>query len=301
VAWQLSNEVLYHAPRDLTRGELAVLMVIAEGARVETRRYPTSREGLAALARLSESGLRNVLRRLRDRDLEVRVPNGRTGADGRPLYAVPGTVVTYQLPHFRPADGAPVGGPESTTPGGAPGAVDNSTAPEGKGGSDNPPAIHKRGSHEQRGGHPVAGRGAVVDPPPRCREPVDAPAPAHEAAAPAVDNHPSRPADVPPLCLIHSDLLPGASVPPCRDCAELSRAWKSRRSQRNRDEVRRRRRCRACDEFGWLLGRDGRSVAPAVRCRHTSVAQKVAPRGHRPPGDSPTARPTSNDPWNAHA
>lgn len=289
MAYQLVAEVLDHSPRDLTLGERAVLLVIAEGARVEHRQWAAGRTELAERAGLSTSGLRAVLRRLRDRGLDVRMPNGRVGADGRPLYAVPGSVVTYRLPAFLPAGDMGAGGQE-------PSPVDNPDPATPKGGTGNPPAIHKGGTECAQGGHSVAPRGATSAPPPRSRGSVGAPAPVHAPAREAAD------AGSPPRCPEHCDLPAAVRGPGCRDCAELRRAWAAERTKRNRAEVQKRRQCPACDEFGWLLGPDGTAQsAPAVRCRHTAAARRYADQittGTSPPTvnvPAQTSAPTSEN------
>lgn len=121
---------------------------------------------------------------------------------------------------------------------------------------------------------------------------------------------------VAPRCLEHADLAPGVPVPDCHSCAELRRAWSSRRTELVRAEARTRRDCRACDELGWLHAPSAHGehvpVEPAVRCRHTAVERQralTAPAADTPPtaeehsgaggrhgrGDVPPA-PASTDP-----
>jgi hypothetical protein len=100
MAWQLVQEVLRSRPGTFTLAERAVLIALAEDARSATKRTTSmTRAELMKAADLSESGVRGALRRLRDRNLDPRVPmEGRKDRHGNPVYAVPGHAVTYKLP-----------------------------------------------------------------------------------------------------------------------------------------------------------------------------------------------------------
>lgn len=325
MAWQLTIDVRDNAPR-LSLGERAVLLAIAEQVRmgdVHTRRTPPlSNSDLAKFSGLTASGLRAALRRLRDRGLEVRVPlDGRVGKDGRPMFAVPGVLGTYELPVFDrglsallgtpPADGCSglaepgeaADGAHSGTDDAAPGdgtttadaapadstaeqlveGVDDLLTSDDKGGTTCPPTNDKGGTGcPDRGARDDGLRGARDARPSRPGVPVRGGARVREAGTgPAVDAGTPAPAiaaeldrigTVAPRCIQHGDLPADARVPSCPECASLGRAHRSRRSEVVREEARRRRRCTSCDELGWLLDTDGRTlVAPARRCTHTTV------------------------------
>lgn len=94
------------AASELTLAERAVLMVIAERGHEKTRdawRHRADEDNLydriRKAAKLSEKGLSSVLRRLRDRGLEVRVPI-KEGKDGRPIFAYEGMAMRFRLPEF---------------------------------------------------------------------------------------------------------------------------------------------------------------------------------------------------------
>jgi len=100
VAYELVSEVLDFAPADVTSAELVVLLAIADGARRHDRPGRPARTwdgDLAVAARIKPGSLGRVLQRLRDRDLEVRVPV-RVDTSGRHVYAHPGRHTTYRLP-----------------------------------------------------------------------------------------------------------------------------------------------------------------------------------------------------------
>ncbi|AEA27882.1 hypothetical protein Psed_5755 [Pseudonocardia dioxanivorans CB1190] len=326
MAWQLTAEIHAHAPR-MSLGERAVLLAIAEQARVETRRTPPlGRDELAERAGLSIHGLRSAIRRLRDRGLEVRVPlPGRTSSDGRPMFAVPGVRTTYILPTFESgltalltpqapgasdctgtadetlsdahspqhdvvdAEGASAAVDAAAEP------VDNSLTSDDKGGTSCPPAIHKGGTtYPARGVRDASQRGVRDASPFRTGVPVRAGARVREAdqaaavdnsAAPGIAAELERIGTVPPRCLDHADLAPSERPPSCPECASLRREHKARRSEVIRGEARRRRRCRGCDDLGWVLGPDGHALSdPAIRCTHPTVST---------PSTSPTSTNTT--------
>jgi hypothetical protein len=313
MAWQLTEDVRDNAPR-MSLGERAVLLAIAEQARVETRRTPPlGSEQLAEYAGLSKDGLRSALRRLRNRGLEVRMPlPGRVGKDGRPMFAVPGVRTTYVLPTFdsglaalltpqapgasectgsadetlsdphSPQHDTVHAGDTSAAVGAVAEPVDNSLTSDDKGGTSCPPAIHKGGTtYPARGVRDASQRGVRDASPFRTGVPVRAGARVREAdQTPAVDNSATpgiaaeldRIGTVPPRCLDHADLAPSERPPSCPECASLRREHKARRSEVIRGEARRRRRCRSCDDLGWVLGPDGHALSdPAIRCTHPTV------------------------------
>lgn len=295
MAWQLTEEVYAHAPAGLTLSERAVLLVIAEEARADTRGCPLARAELVRRAGLSVDGVRAALRRLRDRGLEVRVPlEGRVDRVGNPVFAVPGLVSRYRLPVFAPA----VSGDVVTEPAGA---VDN---PNVRGVRD--------ASLESEGGYDVPGKGGTTYPgrgvrdTPRLRStrssvttggtreqlddrPVDnppsppAPDPTQTATIPGLlVAVPAGVPDEPPRCARCSRLPPDVDQD-CRTCGRLRKRWlrdraalDDARRQALTDEAEQRAAaaaagddCAWCDEHRWRLAYPGGPpVEPALRCDH---------------------------------
>ncbi len=93
--------VLDLAPDVLGSPERLVLVVIAENVRDgDPQRMTWPGFDAAVLARrsgLGARGLRQVLARLAEHGMEVRVPLG-TDKNGEPVYAVPGKASRYRLP-----------------------------------------------------------------------------------------------------------------------------------------------------------------------------------------------------------
>lgn len=105
MAYELVEEVLDHAPA-MTAAERLILVCIAEKARLPERAAKITGEELARRTggSIGERGIRQALTRLAERGLEVRVPIGYD-KHGGPVYAVPGRVRHFHVPHFRPAPG----------------------------------------------------------------------------------------------------------------------------------------------------------------------------------------------------
>ena len=106
MAWQLVEEVLDHAPGDLTPAEMLALVVIAEYCKGGSRECSKSTEDLARRMRLKIRGVQDALRRLAENKLDVRVPLG-TDKNGKPVYAHRGRVPRFKLPEFPPPEGCP--------------------------------------------------------------------------------------------------------------------------------------------------------------------------------------------------
>lgn len=92
---QIVNEVLEHAPEDLTPAQMLVLLSLAEdarekGANARQARYHSSVEHLTRRTRLKAGTVRNALAELVSRGLIVPL-NGR---------ARPGIVQHYRLPEL---------------------------------------------------------------------------------------------------------------------------------------------------------------------------------------------------------
>ena len=129
MAGRLIGEVMTYLDRhpEVTTAERLVLILIADRARLGTRRAWSSRRqdgtrdwDLARLAGMTEVGLRKVVQKLAKRWLDVRVPHG-WDSNGTPIYAHRGSQVTYRLPDlkdvFEPKGdpwGPPFGAEEST-------------------------------------------------------------------------------------------------------------------------------------------------------------------------------------------
>lgn len=99
MAFELVEEVLDHAPADLTPTERLVLIVIAEQARKESRLARIPSADFLRRTGVQESGLRKAFRRLAERGIDPRVAL-YTGKDGRLLYSAKGSIPHYRLPIF---------------------------------------------------------------------------------------------------------------------------------------------------------------------------------------------------------
>lgn len=102
MAIKLIAEVISYLKRDndLKPAERLVLLLIAERANEQSREAWSGGADdwqLGQLARLSPTGLRDVLQRLAQRGLEVRMALGKD-AKGRPVFAVWNRQTTYRLP-----------------------------------------------------------------------------------------------------------------------------------------------------------------------------------------------------------
>lgn len=107
---------------DITGLQRAVALEIADDANEDTRRSWAALEDLARWTGAKDTVVvRNALKRLSVAGWEFRVPIGK-GKDGRTLYAVPGTRMTFEVPPFQgvaPATPSPGSEGGSTPEGGA--------------------------------------------------------------------------------------------------------------------------------------------------------------------------------------
>lgn len=105
MAYELVEEVLDHAPA-MTPTERLILVCIAEEARLPERAAKITGERMMRRvgSEVGERGIRQALTRLAERGLEVRVPIAYDKRGG-PVYAVPGRVRHFRVPHFLPAPG----------------------------------------------------------------------------------------------------------------------------------------------------------------------------------------------------
>lgn len=97
VGYKLYRQIRDFAPQDWTSGELVVALMIADAAGEQTRRAYIEAEDLAKLCRMTASGVRKNLEKLARKGFEFRVQQGRDKS-GKPVYAVNGNGVEYQLP-----------------------------------------------------------------------------------------------------------------------------------------------------------------------------------------------------------
>lgn len=143
MGYELRRQLREALGPDITGLQRAVALEIADDANERTRRSWAALEDLARWTGAKDgSVVRNALKRLAAAGWEFRVPIGK-GKDGRALYAVPGTRMTFLVPHFeggaratpygdKGERGLPVGGAGATpqTPqGGATAPSEGAVAP----------------------------------------------------------------------------------------------------------------------------------------------------------------------------
>ncbi|MFI1580059.1 helix-turn-helix domain-containing protein [Embleya sp. NPDC020630] len=98
---RLVEEVLDHAPADLTPAERMVLVVLARYADLKTRECWPPPDLIARQSGLKADSLRKTFQRLAARNLEVRVVIDKD-RNGRPVFAHKGRKTLYRLPRFAP-------------------------------------------------------------------------------------------------------------------------------------------------------------------------------------------------------
>ncbi|GAP46922.1 hypothetical protein [Streptomyces azureus] len=100
MGYELRRQLREALGPDITGLQRAVALEIADDANERTRRSWAALEDLARWTGAKDgSVVRNALKRLAAAGWEFRVPIGK-GKDGRALYAVPGTRMTFLVPHF---------------------------------------------------------------------------------------------------------------------------------------------------------------------------------------------------------
>jgi hypothetical protein len=105
MGYELRRDLREALGPDITGLQRAVALEIADDAREGTRRSYVSLEELARWTGAKDTNvIRNALKRLAAAGWEFRVPIGK-GKDGRVLYAVPGTRVTFKVPPFTLPEG----------------------------------------------------------------------------------------------------------------------------------------------------------------------------------------------------
>lgn len=119
MGYQLRRDLREALGPDITGLQRAVALEIADDANEQTR---TSWVGLEDLARWTGAKdavvVRNALKRLAAAGWEFRIAIGK-GKDGRTLYAVPGTRMTFRVPKFEGGAGATPKGERGLPQGGA--------------------------------------------------------------------------------------------------------------------------------------------------------------------------------------
>lgn len=167
---------------EITGLQRAVALEIADDANERTRRSAASLEKLVLWTGAKDASVvRNALKRLAANGWEFRVPIGK-GKDGRTLYAVPGTRMTFMVPHTE-------GGATATPSKGEHGLpLDGATAPpsEPQGGA---------GAHSEGAPAPSEGAGA----PPSSSDSSDSKELASQSAAIEADVAYGIPAGARPL------------------------------------------------------------------------------------------------------
>lgn len=160
MAYWLVEEVLDHAPRHLTRPERHLLVVLAEFCRGNGRSCAESLEHIAWRYGGTPSGVKQVLRKLAESGVDVRVAIGED-RHGGPVYAVRGRVPQFRLPEFPAPRGCPCRRCRAVDS-----PVDNST----EGGSTEPPCDQKGAELSAEGGStqpPKPPEGGSTEPPSR--------------------------------------------------------------------------------------------------------------------------------------
>lgn len=100
MGYELRRQLREALGPNVTGLQRAVALEIADDANERTRRSAAPLEKLVLWTGAKDASVvRNALKRLAAGGLEFRVPIGK-GKDGRTLYAVPGTRMTFIVPHF---------------------------------------------------------------------------------------------------------------------------------------------------------------------------------------------------------
>jgi hypothetical protein len=153
LSWKLVGEVLAFTSRqlDLHPRDRLILLTIAEEARDPGRSCSPGPGVLAGRVGLSGRGLRKAMQRLSRRGLEVRVPV-MVGADGRPVFAVPGRLQVYRVPPLPVASSLVAVGGTGVPPDGTPGPPAGTQGPPA--GTQGPPDDPSEGHHATPSGPP---------------------------------------------------------------------------------------------------------------------------------------------------
>jgi hypothetical protein len=177
MGYQLRRDLREALGPDITGLQRAVALEIADDANDGTRESVAPLEDLVRWTGAKDgSVVRNALKRLAAAGWEFRVPIGK-GKDGRILYAVPGTRMTFRVPPFR-LEGVAV-----ATPKGEQGLT--------QGGAGATPSIPQggAGAHSEGAGAHSEGAGA----PPYSSDPSDPSRRSNRDVAGGADAPPSEP------------------------------------------------------------------------------------------------------------
>lgn len=119
MGYELRRQLREALGPDVTGLRRAVALEIADDANERTRRSAAPLDKLVLWTGAKDASVvRNALKRLAAGGWEFRVPIGK-GKDGRTLYAVPGTRMTFLVPHFEGVALATPKGEQGLTQGGA--------------------------------------------------------------------------------------------------------------------------------------------------------------------------------------
>jgi hypothetical protein len=184
MGYELRRQLREALGPDITGLQRAVALEIADDANERTRRSWVALEDLARWTGAKDSSVvRNALKRLAAAGWDFRVPIGK-GKDGRALYAVPGTRMTFIVPDFKGGAGA--------TPSGA--KKGEQGLPIGGAGATPRPPKGGAGAHSE--GATAPSEGAVA--PPFSSDSSDSKKPASASAPEAALDH-GIPRDARPL------------------------------------------------------------------------------------------------------
>lgn len=107
MGYELRRQLREALGPDITGLQRAVALEIADDANEDTRKSWASLDELARWTGAKDASvIRNALKRLAAAGWEFRIPIGK-GKDGRALYAVPGTRMTFLVPPFEGGASAP--------------------------------------------------------------------------------------------------------------------------------------------------------------------------------------------------
>lgn len=106
MSYQRVQNVLYHAPAELTVAERLALVALADRTPGTDpgRTVKFGNDDFAQVLGIQARNIRQVTTRLAARRVEIRVPVAKA-KDGEPIYAYRGSVPTYQVPWFPAPDG----------------------------------------------------------------------------------------------------------------------------------------------------------------------------------------------------
>lgn len=166
MGYELRRQLREALGPDITGLQRAVALEIADDANERTRRSAAPLEKLVLWTGAKDASVvRNALKRLASAGWEFRVPIGK-GKDGRTLYAVPGTRMTFIVPHIeggatatpKEEHGLPLGGATATPskPQGGAGAHSEGATAHSEGAVAPPSSSYSSDSYKQLASKPAA-------------------------------------------------------------------------------------------------------------------------------------------------